>query len=155
MKLKIDSDLNLNKYIRSVEKNFPGVISTEIKTTSIYANRLIVKSTPVKTGNLRSKWVRKSRGLSAKISNSTKYAKFLETGTGLFGPKKRKIKPKKGKYLFIPKVKGNTLIGGSLVREVSGVRKIGMISTNIKKITRHLTKGLQKSIRKLWEHDIK
>ena len=71
---------------------------------------LIVMNTPIDTGNLRTSWyteplVNKIVGVvtayEAKVSTDVDYAPYVESGTGLYGPKGRKypIVPKHAEFL--------------------------------------------------------
>lgn len=72
-----------------------------------------VQNTPIRTGNLRSAWYRERTKIepspfgaadmySSRIANDVSYAGFVNYGTGLWGPQKRK-------YLIVPKVPGGLL----------------------------------------------
>lgn len=47
------------------------------------------------TGGLKASWFVKSRGRgSFTVANAKEYASFLQEGTGLYGPRRQRIKPK-------------------------------------------------------------
>ena len=47
------------------------------------------------------------------------YARYVEEGTGLYGPHHQKIVPKNGKFLVFP-AKGKATLGGRVKREYAG-----------------------------------
>lgn len=51
------------------------------------------------TGALKSSWFRKAvSAASYTISNARVYAHWLQSGTGLYGPRKQRIRPKKARW---------------------------------------------------------
>lgn len=80
-------------------KNFAFRVGSEV------ANLAKTKTAPIKTGNLK-KDIRviNVSSKSVTIGNTLKasYAKFVHGGTGIYGPKKRKITPKKARALKTP-----------------------------------------------------
>lgn len=73
-------------------------------------HRYVVDNTPIKTGNLRTSWYRvpakPSFGSKVRwrttVRTNVDYAKYVNYGTGLWGPEHRK-------YLIAPKAPGGTL----------------------------------------------
>ena len=62
--------------------------------------REIVLNTPINTGWLRNRIiVEKKAPLHYLVGTPVKYAEYLELGTGLYGYKHQKIRPKKAKVL--------------------------------------------------------
>lgn len=55
--------------------------------------------TPVKTSNARNSWTPKLSNNELRISSSVNYMPFLETGTGIFGPRRHRIFPKNATVL--------------------------------------------------------
>lgn len=80
-------------------KNFAFRVGSEV------ANLAKTKTAPIKTGNLK-KDIRviNVSSKSVTIGNTLKasYAKFVHFGTGVYGPKKAKIRPKKARALKTP-----------------------------------------------------
>lgn len=77
-------------------------------------------------GQMRAAWFRKSydaRGFS--VANGTERAKYHNEGTGLYGPRKKRIYPTSAKALRIP-VKGGAVFASS----VKGVPKRRMTPEN-------------------------
>lgn len=54
----------------------------------------------------------------AKVGTDLNYARHQEEGTGIYGPRKQEIKPKRGKFLVFKK--GGKLIFAKAVRGVQG-----------------------------------
>lgn len=92
-----------------VEFNFSDFNVSEEQTNRIVKKTLDLTQTellrnlsinsPVDTGRLQGSWMHDNQGLVRKIFTSTIYADFLDKGTGVYGPKRKPITPKKGKAL--------------------------------------------------------
>ncbi len=116
--------VNLKKF----EKKFPVEMDQAFRN----GGNAIVKSlktlTPKQTTKAsNSYFVKKVRRLVYFVSNSVSYIDDLEFGTGLFGPKKALIKPKKGKALaFVDKGRrGNRKLGITRRKPMRGDPKRG------------------------------
>lgn len=87
--------MNINK----ISENFLFQVGSEVVEITIK------KTAPFKTGNLQTDiQVINVSSKSVTIGNTLKasYAKFVHNGTGIYGPKKRKITPKKARALKTP-----------------------------------------------------
>lgn len=91
---------------------------------------LVMRSgTPLsKTGGLKRSWFRKhsSKGRFT-VASGKGYSKYHQLGTGIYGPKKSPIKPKRAKALRIPTKGGDIFrksVKGSPVRKMVPNRRI-------------------------------
>ena len=103
---------------------FKAVLERGLKAAAIHLEGRVKRNTPVRTGRLRSSIVHKGGGLRYEIGTDVKYARYVEEGTGLFGPRKRKypIEPRNKKALAWPAT-GQTAAG--LGRGPQGTSKRG------------------------------
>ena len=104
---------------------FKAVLGRGLKAAAIHLEGEVKERTPVgKTGDLRAKTTHKGGGLRYEIGTDVKYARYVEEGTGLFGPRKRKypIEPRNKKALAWPAT-GQTAAG--LGRGPQGTSKRG------------------------------
>lgn len=74
-----------------------------------------------------------SDGLVVRVGSKLKYALFVHEGTGIYGPKKRVIRPKSGKYLVFAskksKVKKGKWKGKVVVPYVKGIKPNRFLTT--------------------------
>ena len=83
-----------------LEKLGDNTVNYFLKSSSEQLTNALKESTPVKEGNLRNAWKPKPiKNKQLVITNDTKYAIFVEKGTGLFGPKNHLIYPKNASVL--------------------------------------------------------
>lgn len=93
--------------------------SITFRTIQLTANQLLRNlkiKTPVDKGRARGSWaITKMRFDSAEVKSSASYMKYLDKGTGIYGPKGQPITPTtkkvlkfvyKGKTVFAKQVKG-------------------------------------------------
>lgn len=83
---------------------------------------LVKAKAPIEYGNLRGSINTQGpkvtgNNVEASVGTNIEYARHQEEGTGIYGPRKQPITPKKGKYLVF-KVGGRTIFAKS----VKGVR---------------------------------
>lgn len=76
------------------------------------------------------------------LAHTMRYGGYLETGTGLYGPKKQEIRPKYKKALKFPVGGGKYVIAGA----VKGMRPRPVIKPTAK---RHIP-ILRQSVREIW-----
>lgn len=57
------------------------------------------KASPVDTGHLQQSWVSNTSKDEVQLSTSAKYARYVDEGTGLYGPNKALIYPKRKKFM--------------------------------------------------------
>ena len=113
--IKVD---NLSRVIEEF-KRAPAVVNEKLQSGVKEAGKTILsiekKEAPVKTGNLRRNIQFSYSPISAMIWPQSGYAVFIEEGTGLYGPRKDFIRPKRakvlafkinGKMIFTKKVRG-------------------------------------------------
>jgi len=62
-------------------------------------HRKIVENAPVDTGRLRNSFTVIKQGNEYVVGTNLEYAIYLELGTGIYGPKRRPIRPKRAKAL--------------------------------------------------------
>lgn len=74
-----------------------------------------------------------SDGLVVRVGSKLKYALFVHEGTGIYGPKRRVIRPKAGKYLVFAskksKVKKGKWKGKVVVPYVKGIKPNRFLTT--------------------------
>ncbi len=109
---------NLDKVLKEFEEA-PEKVDKElqkgIKNIGAIITGIEKKEAPVGTGYLRRSIIFKYQPISVSIWPNAKYAKYIESGTGLFGPRHDYIRPVrakvlafkvKGRWVFAKKVKG-------------------------------------------------
>lgn len=114
-KIKVN---NLNTVVEAFKKA-PAVVNDQLQRGVKEAGKTILtiekKEAPVGTGNLRRLIQFSYSPISAMVWPSAGYAVFVNEGTGLYGPRKDFIRPKRakvlafkkgGKMIFAKKVKG-------------------------------------------------
>ena len=80
--MDIQMDTSILEQIKAFQAKFPGQIDEVVRVTSNETLNEITKETPVKTGNLRRKWLLKRVSDSVyEIYNKVKYAPHVEWGT--------------------------------------------------------------------------
>ena len=149
-----------------VEK-FPDQISQSLEETASYGKGLIMASTGG-TGPTRAAWITVSLGQFVKrITNPNTYVKFLETGTGLFGPLHKRITSKSGGPLhwigLVSNRGGKTSYRSRMGNKKGGFKEAGifamstkgmpaqpMIAPNKEAIKTDLMKRMRRTIRGLW-----
>lgn len=75
------------------------------------------------TGGLKASWKRRYTTRGFTVSSTKKYASYLQSGTGLYGPRKQRVRPTNARALRIP------VRGGSPIfrRSVAGMRARKMV----------------------------
>jgi len=117
-----------------LKENFKEVTRRVIILTKNEMIRNLKINTPVDTGRARGSWFMSSYDIDkVTIKSSAKYMSFLDKGTGIYGPKRRQITPKKGKYLVF-KYKGNTVFAQS----VKGIKPHKIIDKSIEKTEKRI-----------------
>jgi len=148
----LENDSALRK-MRLFVARFPEAIDRATQEAASFGKRLIIKSTPVKTGDARKSW-ELDRGekehsffIVSRTGRGANYTPYLEYGTGIYGPKKRPITPVNAKYLFYPIIKGNKIMGYRRRFSVRGIRPFGMIANNVDKIQERLVSNIKKIVK--------
>ncbi len=109
---------NLDKVLKEFE-NSPEKIDKDLQKSVKNIGATIVgiekKEAPVGTGHLRRNIIFKYYPISVEIFPNTKYASYIESGTGLYGPRHDYIRPVSakalafkinGRWVFAKKTKG-------------------------------------------------
>ncbi len=104
----------------------------------------IVPDTPKDIGRLRKEWpagFKRVRPLVYILENKAPYSLAVEEGTGIFGPKNRRITAKKGKALRF-------VIDGAIIfrRSVAGTKPVRMLKKNLD----NLGKGISRAISRVF-----
>ena len=76
------------------------VLTHGITVLALRLEELIKEEVPVRTGDLRDSTTSEVAGLTALVKVRMHYAPHVALGTGLWGPKKARIKPKTAGALF-------------------------------------------------------
>ena len=99
-----------------------GPVAAELTRRAIRVQNDAKRRCPVDTGRLRSsvshELRQSTRGLLARVGTNVSYALDVHEGTGIYGPRRRPIRPKRAKVL---RFKGR---GGRIVytKQVKGMR---------------------------------
>ena len=132
---------------RIITKEFEKDLYLLISET--YVN-FLEDNSPVQSGNLKRSWVLiKESELIYTITNDAEYAKFLDEGTGIYGPKKKiiEIKPKTKQALSF-NFGGNKIVVRSV--KIKGIKPLQMIQkvASSKKVQSDFDAGLEKLFKK-------
>lgn len=149
MKFKLEvekKDLHVTDKINDVEKNFIRLATYELEN-------LISKKTPVDTGDLRSSWHHSIEAHEGRIYTSKSYARYVEEGTGVHGPKGAPITPHSGSYLRFKPHKGDyseimAQDGYVYIRQSQGQKPAHMVKDSLEEIDAELPKIIAQAIRK-------
>ena len=160
--------------MRSFQRRFPGVVDQSLEETASYGKGLIMRSTAKgATGAAQASWLAvKAGNFFWRIINAQLYVKFLETGTGLFGPRHKRITSKSGgplhwislsKTFSRGKRKGETVYKSRMGSKKGGFKETGiyvmstkgmpaqpMLAPNKEEIRRDLILRMRRFIRQLW-----
>jgi hypothetical protein len=135
----IDSEeINLEEIVKNSRSNIIelGGLVLEAETR---------KASPVDTGRLQGSWVNNTSDDFVQLSTSVIYARYLDEGTGLFGPHKALIYPKKGKYLVFKS--GNELVFARYTKGIEGRHYVDKAIRNFEaKLPSIITQAIQKSV---------
>ena len=111
-------------------------------------NRVVIEATPRRSGHLRKRWaegLKRLGSLRYQLANAAAYAPWVEGGTGLFGPRRRVIVPRKAKFLRF-KIEGHWVT----VKSVKGMRPVHMLKNSLSRIGSLVETALSDAVRKLW-----
>lgn len=146
MKIKITiketNNVNFDELIPKLQHNIIKIGANEL-------NGIIRKNTPKNEGHLHSTWRHSIHENEVIFTNSAKYAVWVNEGTGIYGPRKTRIFPHKGKgLLFKPDKKydgkyGPTLSGGKFkgyyfFRSIRGQKGQHYVEKSAKKLKSRL-----------------
>ena len=139
--VQVSVKLDLSHYTISEEQTKSILTKTlDYTTQDLMAN--LRKNSPVDTGALQGSWMQFTKGeLSREVKSSKIYADYLDKGTGLYGPKKKLITPKKKDGVLRFKSKGvfthNAPNGGKgkdgfvYAKSVEGIKPRHFVSKSI------------------------
>jgi hypothetical protein len=82
--IDINSNLNIKDLGRNIGKRVIVLTENDLITN-------LKKNTPIKTGTARAGWHKDSSDFESRVYNDVKYMKFLDQGTGIYGPRKKPI----------------------------------------------------------------
>lgn len=101
----------------------------------------VIKRTPVDHGQLRKSWDLTITEKEVILQNNKEYAMYVETGTGLYGPRKAPIFPKSAPFLQFE-------IDGEIIRCLStkGMKGVHMAEKGVNDLEKELPNLLQQSI---------
>lgn len=117
--------------IQEMIKSFPHAIEMGLRDATAIGRQKVVKRTPIDTGEARKSWSPAQRinsetyAITSSVGNGQNYTPFLELGTGIYGSRKRAIKPPSGRTWRFPIVKKNTIVRWVSVGSKEGTRKDG------------------------------
>jgi hypothetical protein len=154
--MAIDMSITLDKRdVRTINQfitKFPNVIDKATGKTAQRGTVVIVKKTPRLFGDARRSWgFKRLQKFVWLIFSSLQRIVFLEEGTGIHGPKRRVIKPKKAKMLRWVDPKTGDVIWAKQVR---GIRPVAMVKNSISLITKILVQEIKNRIAKEWSRRV-
>lgn len=106
-----------------------GIIADAVSDIGDNTRYNVADETPRDTGNLASKWeIEKEKDSFRVFLNGSEHEenilKWLEFGTGLYGPKKQMIRPKHAKFMhWVDKLTGRHIFA----RQTRGIRPFAMV----------------------------
>lgn len=112
----------------NVDQQVKGIARRVINLTTDEMIRNLKINTPVDKGRARGSWFMSNYSENeTKIKSSASHMKFLNDGTGIYGPKGQKIKPRT-KKLLVFEYKGNTVFA----RSIKGIKPLRIVEKSIK-----------------------
>lgn len=153
----IGLDRKLSTWVAQVKQGLTPMIAASVRDTTAYGKGLIIRSTAKgRTGLTQGGWnSAPTSSLTWKIWNRFKHALFLETGTGIFGPKKRRLLAseltKNGKFFAWPVMNKNTKEGYAFAQSTDGMEAQPAIKPNVPRIQKDLNIRIRNGIRRLYK----
>lgn len=141
MKIRFEMDkskFDVKKFPKKAEENLLKLSTNKLES-------IITDKTPVDTGDLRSSWHYKIQKTQAKVYTSKAYAKYVDQGTGIFGPKGQPIYPKNSNVLRF-KPKGNAYSdyvsndGYVYVPSVQGQKPVHLVDKSLDELEKEIPK---------------
>jgi hypothetical protein len=159
IKFDIKLDKKLSEYVKRLNEGLPGVLDNATMLTASYGKGLIIRSTAKDTGRTQGGWsVNRMKEMVYMIWNRFDWAKYLETGTGLFGPLHHMIHPKTAKFMRWPIIggaqgqrQGNTVQGFAFASSTKGMPAQPAIAHNVERVQKDLNIRVRNAIRKLFK----
>lgn len=180
---EVKFDKAFQKRIDKFVREYPKEADRAVANTADFAAERITRATPRGTGAARRSWQTKKINAGATSVTATyqvvsaippgkQYVPYLEFGTGLFGPKKRRITSKRpGGWLAFQILRGNTpqvlfpkrkgkMTKGYLkgedkstvifAKSVKGIKPVGMVKKNIPIITQRMIREFKVAMGRKW-----
>lgn len=162
-------DKKVSKVLEGMRGQMPQVLDNSVSETATFGKGLIIRSSPPGKGgtSVRNNWTsNKVSEFTYRIWNRLKHAAFLETGTGIFGPRHRRIYAAEvtktgGPFHWLiygarnavgRSIKRNTVMGEVFAMSTMGMPAQPMIEPNTEKIQKDLNNRIRRSIRHMWEN---
>jgi hypothetical protein len=138
----IKDDIHLEEQIPQLQSNIIKLSGTQLET-------LLKQSppnghTPVDEGHLAGAWTKKESQERIVMTNSAEYAVYVNEGTGVYGPRSRRITPVNAKVLHWEK-------GGTqyFAKSVKGIKGKHFVEAAVKDMEGKLPNILQQAVNKL------
>lgn len=134
----------LNAWSRTLDRRSQTAVHRLVQAYCLKIEREAKRSVPVDTGVLRASINSRVEGwgmvVTGRVGTNRHYGPYVEYGTGLFGPKKRKITPTSAQALsWIPKSRGKYVTARSGRRYY----KPGQKMTEANRVTVRSIKGMK------------
>ena len=139
--------------MENFEEKAKGIGRRSQVLTSNEMLRNLKINTSIREGAARTGWHdRKLSDMETQIYNDTKYVKFLDEGTGIYGPRGQEITPKKGKFLRFQWDKAPSTIkpgkgGFYFFRSVKGIKPFHIIKKSVATTKPRIPQFIQRAIR--------
>jgi hypothetical protein len=99
MPVRVDED-----DLREIAKKAAEAVKQAVRLTAVELTGNIRENSPVDHGRLAGSWNMKSTGaLSYKVYTAVQYARYVNDGTGIYGPSGKPIQSKKQGKIITPK----------------------------------------------------
>ena len=163
------------QFFKRFQARFPEPVNQSLDETAGFAKGLFMSSSAKgATGALQASWITAVTGVFKRIViNVQAYAKYLETGTGLFGPRHQRIVSKSGGPLHWTSLthtfsrganKGKTVYRSKMGSKKGGFKETGifamstkgmpaqpMVEPNKIEVRRDLILRMKRTINQLWK----
>ena len=149
VEIKLKNEKKLLKKIRQNPEVFGRNFQTGLKKIGAIALTESFKRTPADTGRLRSSLNLEVRPLEVSVKpdfgsrKELEYAGYVHDGTGVYGPRKKPIRPKRKKVLRFKTREGNWVS----VRQVKGQRPQPFFKEAMPVVKRQANRIIKKSIK--------
>lgn len=138
----VDDHTHLEQQLPQLQKNIIDLTATELEGKLKQGPPQ--GFTPVDEGHLTGAWTTDKNSNGIQMSNSAKYAVYLNEGTGVYGPRGKPITPVKAKVLHWEK-------GGThyFAKSVSGVKGQHFVEKSLDSVEEKLPAILQQAVNKI------
>ena len=126
--VKVSIQMDFSKYNITEEQSKKIITRTlDLTTADLISN--LRKESPVDTGALQGSWMQFKTGeFTREVKSSKKYADYVDKGTGLYGPRKKLITPKKKGGVLFFKVGGEKVF----VKSSEGIKPRHFVRKSIR-----------------------